>query len=263
MKHERHNNAAEEQSCERERRLLAMGQMAATLAHEIRNPLGSLDLFCSLLLSDLKDRPDSHRIAQQMQGSIRRLDRIVANCLQFTRDVTPCRSRVANFGNWLNELVDSLRPQAESASVELRTVVNIEGPVDCDPFLLGQILTNLVLNGVQAYEKGSSSRKREVVISVTAANAESLTIKIADNGCGIPAQAMTQIFDPFFSTKTTGTGLGLAVVQSLVSALGGWIDVQSNPDQGTTFELSLPKTLDSAQHAGEQRDERKGECINC
>lgn len=265
------NKAPVENVKEREQRLLAMGQMAATLAHEIRNPLGSLDLFCSLLMTDLKGQPESLKLATQMHNSIKRLDQIVSNCLQFTRDVTPQRVIVPDVGSWVRELVDSLRPQADAAAVKLETQA-AAGSAYLDPFLLTQVLTNLILNAIQACDSSLCANRGElplcVRLEVSPVTEDSIQFRVVDNGCGIPVEVQERIFDPFFSTKTSGTGLGLAVVHSLVTAQGGWLHLESTPGAGSVFSLTLPATLHRSEQAkqafpGEKRDERKGECINC
>ena len=227
---------------ERNERLIAMGQMAASLAHEIRNPLGSMELFCSLLIEDLNDRQESQQLAQQVQTGIRTLNRVITNCLQFAREIKPKLRAVVDPACYLQTLLTTLSPQANLLQVRLELEEFGSGQPVVDPYLLEQALTNLVINAAQASAKSSQSGDWSVVtVQSDFRNTATWELRIIDQGSGIDPESLAKIFDPFFSTKTSGTGLGLAIVHAIIKAHGGEISVKSRPAAETQFTLSLPQ----------------------
>lgn len=223
----------------REARLIAMGQMAASLAHEIRNPLGSMELFCTLLKKDLQDREASLALAEQIHLGIRKLDRIISNCLQFTRDVKPHREQITDAGPLLLEAAQYIAPRAKDLGVQVSVSAESNGIAELDRSLLSQVLVNLSLNAVEA--SGSrDSNPREVRLDGKISGAGTLTVIIADNGPGIPADILGHIFDPFFTTKVGGTGLGLPIVHSIVTAHRGRIGITSEGGTGTEVLIEIP-----------------------
>ena len=225
---------------ERAKRLMAMGQMAASLAHEIRNPLGSMELYCSLLKQDLKQQPENLELAERIYQGIRTLDRIITNCLQFSRDMNPKRIRIENTTVLFKELENYLRPKAESFGAELRIVEHSHAPLIVDPYLSIQALLNVVQNALDAVEERyHGAPGGEVVIESYVESGTAWTIVVRDNGVGIPKEVQEQIFDPFYSTKERGTGLGLAVVFSVVKAHDGKISIESSEELGTRFTMEL------------------------
>lgn len=224
---------------ERAKRLMAMGEMAASLAHEIRNPLGSMELFCSLLKKDLKENPELHHLAEQIHKGIKTLDRIIANCLQFTRDVKPQRKSLDDIRAFLKECLESIRPRLTAANVAIEIETVGDGEVNVDRYQIQQAVLNLVLNGLDAIE--ASGRPGRIVLRSEVKNGH-WTLSISDNGVGIPTGDEEKIFDPFFTTKQSGTGLGLAVVHSIVNAHGGSVAVESRSNEGTTFTLDFDRT---------------------
>jgi len=243
------------------RRLVAMGQMAASLAHEIRNPLGGMELFCSLLLRELKDEPKRREIAEQILKGIRTVDRVIQNCLQFAREIIPQKTPVADLAAYLEEISELVRPRAKDFGVTIRvTTANISS-AEFDQFQLQQALINLLSNAVDAVQErarksqrdGTGEFERLVQVKAAAVNNE-LTIEIADSGDGIPADILPRIFDPFMTTRTTGTGLGLAITHAIIHAHGGDIDVESTVGQGTKFTVRLPhgRQQSNLQHGAGQ-----------
>jgi|SRR5438132_6866860 len=219
----------------RQSRLAAMGEMAATLAHEVRNPLGAMELFTGLLLQDLRDRPEAHALAQQVAGGIADLNHLVTNLLEFTRTRVP-RAEVVDC-HALAE--DALRYTADLQAANGVAVVrdwDDEAPVAAlgDPDLFRPVLLNLVRNALQAMPQGGA-----LTISVRA-RARVAEIAVADTGPGIAADAQEEVFRPFYTTRTKGTGLGLPVARGLVTAMGGELALASEPGAGCTFTVTLP-----------------------
>lgn len=218
-------------------RLSAMGEMAVELAHEIRNPLGSIELFASLLVKDLSG--DLKRWAENIRIGIRSLNTIVSNMLHFANPLSPAFSNV-NMHEIIEEILRFSEPIMSQREVHVETNLNAENPVIvADPELLKQMMLNLIFNAMKAMPAQGS-----LTISTRTINRLSedprlpgLELKIQDTGIGIPLENLSRIFDPFFTTNKNGTGLGLSVVHQIVEKHSGCIHVSSEVDQGTTFTI--------------------------
>ncbi len=218
----------------RRERLAALGEMAAGLAHEIRNPLGGIALYASMLEGQLGKLPKAQSAASKISQGVRELDRLVCEILDFAQEQSLER-QTCLLEDVIAGLKDSLRPWADEHGggvVIEESAASIE--VYCDPTRLKRVLLNLMMNGVQAAGEGGlvrlSARRRE----------DGVEIAIVDNGPGIPAENMDRIFNPFFTTRSTGTGLGLAIVHSIVEAHGGTIRVSNREEGGAQFMIRLP-----------------------
>jgi signal transduction histidine kinase len=218
----------------RQNRLAAMGETAAMLAHEVRNPLGAMELFTGLLLQDLHDRPDARRLAEQVASGIADLNHLVTNLLEFTRTRDPrtepvdCRALVEDALRYTVDLQPTGRIDV-TRTHPTRPVVAL-----ADPDLLRSVLLNLIRNALQAMASGGT-----LGVSTGARDGRA-TIAIADTGPGIPAAAREEIFRPFHTTRTKGTGLGLTVARGLVTAMGGTLSLESEVGVGSTFTVTLP-----------------------
>jgi signal transduction histidine kinase len=218
---------------ERKNRLAALGEMAAGLAHEIRNPLGGIQLYAGLLKQDLTDRPEALSVVEKITRGVKRLDALVNQVLQFSRElrtsIRPC-----DLAEIVAQAVELAQPPAEAANVTLR----VEGPGECpanvDPVLFGQAVLNLVLNGIEAHESGG-----EVRVTFAPLTGRQLTLTVQDTGPGIAADALDRIFNPFFTTKDHGTGLGLSIVHRIVEAHDGTITAANAPQGGARFEIRV------------------------
>jgi signal transduction histidine kinase len=222
---------------ERRERLAALGQMAAGLAHEIRNPLGGIQLYASLLERDLAGSPELLGVVTKIRRGVRILDSLVNDVLTFANPNEPQRARVV-LGGVIEQVVELIAPKMRQAKVELR-VDRAGDPIElwADPRQLHQILFNTLLNGMEAAGSGgwvelsACARQRDGAQAV---------ITIADSGPGIPPEVRERIFNPFFTTKDSGTGLGLAIVHQLVEAHGGSVTVGEHPAGGAIFTIRLP-----------------------
>jgi signal transduction histidine kinase len=227
----------------RQSRLAAMGETAAILAHEVRNPLGAMELFTGLLLQDLRDRPDAHRLARQVAQGIGDLNHLVTNLLEFTRTHRPRRLPV----DAAAVVEDALRYTADlraahGVAVERRWAAPV--PIaDADPDLLRPVLLNLIRNALQAMPDGGT-----LAVAVGEAG-ESVEIAVGDTGPGVPAGEEEAIFRPFHTTRAKGTGLGLAVGRDLARAMGGDLACVRGGGRGATFVVRLPR-------AGGEENER-------
>ena len=233
---------------ERTKRLLAMGQMAASLAHEIRNPLGSMQLFCTLLKKDLSEEPKLFQLADQIHQGIERLNSVISNCLQFARDAKPRKQTIRDIPAFLQDAASPVAPQIERLGIEFEMEHSGDSQALADPFLLSQALANLVANAVDAVaEKLEQSPEEQsssyVKVLSELKQGEVWRIQIKDTGLGIEEKEQGAVFDPFFTTKDRGTGLGLSIVHTIVKAHGGSIAFESMRGQGTCFTIEFPQDI--------------------
>ncbi len=224
------------QQASREDRLAAMGRMAAELAHEIRNPLGSLALFSGMLVQDLAEQAGPLELARKMQEGVGRLNSLVGNTLAFSRDLQPKVGAVPLRRFWEETLRSGTLAEAVPWDNQIPDQASWRG----DPDLLRQVAQNLVQNAIRALEDSADPR---IVLAAVEEQLEGQVcwhLTLSDNGCGIPADALSKVFDPFFSTFGGGTGLGLAVCHRIVVAHGGLLFIESQMGRGTTVHLRLP-----------------------
>ncbi len=224
------------QQATREERLQAMGLMAAELAHEIRNPLGSLALFSGMLVEDLQNQPAQLDMAQHLLDGVQRLNLLVTNTLTFSRDLAPKSAKIHLHDFWEEAWKASHVPEA----ITWENLVPSESSWSADPDLLRQVCTNLLQNAVKAVEDKENPSIRLVGTMETIHGEKHWRLALEDNGCGIPPEALSRIFDPFYSTFRGGTGLGLAVSHRILAAHGGLLYLESQIDQGTKVHLRLP-----------------------
>jgi two-component system, sensor histidine kinase FlrB len=229
-----------EEQLQRRGRLAAMGEMMGRIAHEIRNPLGSVELFASMLRRDLADRPSSQRYAEQISQAVHAMDRLLANLLLYTRpDRAPRAWHAAE-----RLVLDSLTLAAHAiaqAPVDIRLDLDPRIPLLwCHEGQMKQVFLNLVVNAVQAMPDGGRLTIALDAEADQALGVPAVRLTVSDSGTGIAPAHRSRIFDPFFTTKDEGTGLGLAIVHAIVDAHQGRIDVDSAPDRGTAFTILLP-----------------------
>lgn len=216
----------------RRERLAALGEMAAGLAHEIRNPLGGIALYASMLEKELADNPKVSTAASRICLGVRTLERLVSDILDFAQEHRLERQD-CSMRDLLSTLEDAVRPWASECKGEF-TYDDGDAEISCDRHRLHQVLLNLVMNGLQAASPGGAVR-----LSWSACDNE-IEIEVVDNGPGIPDESLHKIFNPFFTTKATGTGLGLAIVHRIVEAHGGTICAGNRPEGGARFVIRLP-----------------------
>jgi signal transduction histidine kinase len=225
-------------------RLAAIGRLAAGLAHEIRNPIGSIRGSVEVLGGSLNPQGDDRRLMDIVLRESDRLDAIIRDFLQFSRP--PHLVRVTtDLTAMLDEILLMLANQGgiqgpDGARVRFRrdpTEPTVKA--DVDPAQMRQALWNLCLNAVEAMPQGGELRVG--ARTVTGGSGRTLMeITVEDTGVGITAAELTQVFEPFFTTKPQGTGLGLAIAHRIVEDHGGEIQVQSEPWRGSRFTISLP-----------------------
>ncbi len=220
---------------ERTRRLIAMGEMAAKIAHEIRNPLGSISIYASILLRELDGDEEKRKLAEHISKGVRTLDNLLSNMLLFARSPEPVMDTID-----IRDVVDdaiNLTTGYGRKQIEFKRQYTGTTTIKGDRGLLTQLFLNLFLNSMDAIEGDGVIG---VHTRISKNGTECMEIEVSDTGSGIPAGLQDRIFDPFFTTKDGGTGLGLAIVSTIVNAHKGVIDCNSIPGKGTTFIIRLP-----------------------
>jgi signal transduction histidine kinase len=223
-------------------RLAALGELAAVMAHEVRNPLAVIYNSLGSLRKLLQPTGDARVLIDIAGQEAERLNRIVGDLLDFAKPYAPV-VRTVQLAALVQGAVDGALGAIDSSGIEVRTEIADELPLlELDGHMLRQALVNLVVNAIQATPKG---RCVTVHAGVEKRNGTlGARLDIVDQGAGIAPQDVEQIFQPFFTTKATGTGLGLAVVRRIVEAHRGRVDVRPEPQGGTAFTLWLPSSVE-------------------
>ncbi len=243
----------------RARQLAQLGEVAAGIAHEVRNPLGSMKLYAGALIEDLADRPELRAIAERIDGAVDSIDAIVCDVL------TLAREREASCdGHTVGSLVE--RATLACADVLARTGTRVVvdesargASVWCDRAMVEQALANLVRNAAEIMDESGTARdEREVRVGAAGRSLRDadgaaravVVLRVRDNGPGIDPDAIERAFNPFYTTRDTGTGLGLAIVHRIVDAHRGRVDIWNNRDRdpgapGASVEVALPEQTHS------------------
>ena len=231
----------------RAERLATLGELAASLAHEVKNPLAGIAGAIQVMADELPETDPRKEIMGEILDQVHRLDKTVRDLLAFARpgkpDIGPCD---------IHQVLDRvLILLAENPAAKQVRVVRAYQPgvpsLDADSKQLGQVFLNLLLNAIQAMPTGGQITLKTTMreIDGTDGNAPMardrvVEVALTDTGPGIPPHLLQDIFNPFFTTKHRGTGLGLSVSRRIVEDQGGWIDAESPPGQGATFRVCLP-----------------------
>ena len=213
-------------------RLAAIGEMAATVAHEIRNPLGGIRGFASFLAQDTPEHDPRHRLVEKILSGVGSLEKVVSGLLEYTRPVelklapTSCASIAQAAMRYM---------EYDPSRITIFTEVDPDLRVLADADRIRQVLMNVVLNAVQ-----SITGRGEIRIAAEA-DETVVHLTVQDTGCGMDEEQLNQIFSPFFTTKEKGTGLGMAVSQKIVDGHGGALSAHSEPGRGTRVAIQLPR----------------------
>ena len=218
-------------------RLSALGNLAAAVAHEVRNPLNAISMGLQRLKMEFQpteDRDQYSRLTELMLGESRRINSIVEQFLSLARPVE-LKTEPLPLPEILKELAALEERHARQSNVRIEIIAARDlPPLKADPSHLTQVLLNLMLNGIQAMPQGGT-----LTLEAKTSNGNIL-IAVTDTGTGIAPEHQGRIFDPYFTTKVQGTGLGLAISRRLIEAHGGTIKVADQASDGCRFEISLP-----------------------
>jgi signal transduction histidine kinase len=215
--------------------MASLGQLAAGLAHEIKNPLAGIRGVIELLRDESEDE-SQRNLFEQIVKELDRVNRTIHSLLSFARPSLPQRVPTDVRG-LIEDSVRLVRPnlQKQNISLEVEVAPNVN-KFELDPTHIRHVLVNLVTNSADAIE----NRGEISIRAITSPDESDLFLSVTDNGPGIEARFHEKIFEPFYTTKFTGTGLGLAVVNSLVSRSDGVVELLSEPGRGTTVFVLLP-----------------------
>ena len=236
-----------EQLEERERlrdRLAAVGEMAAVIAHEVKNPLAGIEVMAGLLRRKIPDALDAQMVLTDIISEAKMANAIVQEVLDFVRPIRlqVDHTAVTDAVQGAIQLADS---KGKRGNVDVDVAISAGLPhINADQHQITQVFTNLLMNAYEATGgKGQVAISAEMIrIEDGSDGREAVLVEFADNGPGIPPDVAEKVFDPFFTTKAQGSGLGLAIVRKIVDAHDGRIDLRTTPGQGTTIRVTLPVT---------------------
>ncbi len=238
-----------EQERSQVQRLAALGEVAAGLAHEVKNPLVSIKTFAELLPEKYDDQEFRNRFSRIVSQEIERINQLLRDLLSFTKD-TRLNCEAVNVAELMDEILLLLSPQIDAQGITVWTnYAPGLPPVWADRNQLKQAVFNVCLNSIQAMPNGGELRVS--VVSVPPAHEEQrgvgtaggkIKVIVEDTGVGIAAQQKDRVFDPFFTTKAEGSGIGLSISHKIIVDHGGTIQVRSAEGEGAVFEICLPVT---------------------
>ncbi|HID94753.1 MAG TPA: HAMP domain-containing protein [Candidatus Latescibacteria bacterium] len=216
---------------ERDNRLKTM---LASIAHEIRNPLGGIEIFAGLIADELEDGSRGREHIEKIGKEVKNLNRIITEFLEFARPSEPKKEPVL-VTNLIDDVVFLLSPELESNKIWLRKRFSQDGICAyVDPEQMKRALLNIFKNSIQAMSRGGTLDVKGRGAGTT------VVLEVSDTGIGIPPDDLERLFDPFFTTKERGVGLGLSIVKKIIEENGGEISVSSKVDEGTSFTIRLP-----------------------
>lgn len=217
--------------------LAAIGQMAAGIAHEVRNPLTTIKGFVHLLEkhNGMKD-PTVNSYLQMIDSETNRMNNLLKDFLQYAKPGKP-QLVIKNVNLIISDIGFLLETHCNSRGVKMETALaQIIPEIQCDENQIKQVIMNIVLNGIDAM----NSSEEKLLIITTFYDKKNVYIVIKDSGCGIPEEHRSKVFVPFYTTKEQGTGLGLSVCYAIIESHNGKIDIESGEKEGTSFIISLP-----------------------
>ena len=223
-----------QKTIQKQEKLAAIGNLAAGVAHEVRNPLSSIKGYATYFATLFEEDSEKKQAAEIMSREVERLNRVISELLEISRPSDLKRTQ-SDIGFLLTSSLRLVQQDAETAGIEIKTSIDEHMPLLLiDPDRITQALINLYINAIQAMPDGGQ-------LSVHSQEKEGgVELNVSDTGAGMNEANKNKIFDPYFTTKNTGTGLGLAVVQKIVEAHGGTIEVESKEGEGTHFTIFLP-----------------------
>jgi two-component system, NtrC family, sensor histidine kinase HydH len=230
-----------EADARRSERLAALGQMSAGLAHEIRNPLGVIKGSAEMLVEKLKNsEPLSSELAGYIFSEVNRLNALVARFLDFARP-SNLELRPIQIAGILDRALESVRSQMPESKIRVEKDYASVPDIQVDDQLCERVFVNLIQNAFQAMEADSGAPERVLRLDVTRATS-GVEVVVEDNGPGVAPELREQVFNPFYTSKKDGVGLGLAIVAKFVDAHRGRITLEPNSPRGARFRIYMPSS---------------------
>lgn len=224
---------------DRRKRFTAMKDMAAHMSQELKNPLGSLELYASMLKRELRHDPDNERITIQMTRAVRTMDHLLNNYVAFASLPAPHFGRLA-VREWLDETVAQLCLLDKGGHVFIVDYKHEDDLLAGDADLLLLLSINIGMNAMESMKESGEIRIETRTLPISEGHPGFVEIKFMDQGRGIPKKDLDTIFDPFFTTKDRASGLGLAIVHHIIDAHHGLVKIESNEGVGTSVIVLLP-----------------------
>jgi signal transduction histidine kinase len=234
-------------------RVATMGQLTASIAHEVQQPITAVATCAAAGLRWLGARPPNVDEATQALGRIvndaMRAGDIIGRIRDLVRKAPPRRERV-DINEAVREVIELTRGEAAKNDVSVLTVLGDGLPlVQGDRVQLQQVMLNLIVNAIEAMS-ATSEGPRDLLVSTAADSSEGVSIALSDSGPGLPADGITRVFDPFYTTKASGLGMGLSICHSIIDAYGGRLSAMPNVPRGAVFQFTLPACADNSFGAG-------------
>ena len=243
LKDQSEQQAIEDQTETLSQRAL-LGELMAIFAHEVRNPINNISTGVQLVASRLGEDHSSYKSLQRVQKECNRLDQLMSDVLFFSRPLE-LKIEPIDLSELMNRILARWSPRLSQSDVSHHTTFSKDASKAlADVRTLEQVIVNLITNALEAMPEGGTI---SIAVSMNqSVQGDMVELKIADTGPGIPPDVINRIYDPFFTTKKEGTGLGLAISRRIVTAHKGSLHVESFPDAGTVFTISLPAAKPSA-----------------
>jgi len=218
-------------------RVLAIGQMARAIVHDLRSPLSSIRGLAELLRERAPEGDPSRPHLATIMAEADRLAGITGDLLQFSREAPPLQRLPVRLADLVRQTVQPLQPRLQRSNVDLALILDEEARASVDAARILRVLHNLVTNALEAMRGGG-------ILEIRCGRVNgSCHLSVRDGGCGMSEEVRRRVFEPFFTHgKAHGTGLGMAIVQRIVAEHGGSIRIESSPGKGTTVEMGLPAT---------------------
>lgn len=220
---------------QRRENLAALGEMAAGVAHEIRNPLGGIGLYASILQKELAERPREREIAHRISAGVENLEKIIRDILAFAGSGTQ-RNEPVCLGRLMKSVLSQVERRLQESNTTFHVDEEFEGVwVQGDAARIERAVLNLSFNAIEA-----AGPDGHVWVRCEYGDDGMVSVVVEDDGAGIDPAILHRIFNPFFTTKDSGTGLGLAITHSIAESHGGFVRAGNRPDGGASFVLTLP-----------------------
>jgi signal transduction histidine kinase len=237
----RHKLIEDRTAIEHEKKLEHFAKLATALAHEIRNPLTAINVRLFTLQKSLRVGTSEHSDASLIRSEIDRLELILKNFLKLARPTEP-KFATLTAEPAFREVRDLLSPQFQPLAIELKLDSMVDTRFRADPLQLKQVLINLIQNAADSIGRQGriTLRSRLGENPSNGKRVPSVVLEVEDTGSGITPEVQERLFDPFFSTKENGTGLGLPITARIIDQHQGRLDFETRPGHGTTFRVILP-----------------------